>query len=114
MCGGILIGGLLDVLELEAVVEVAQSQTESQYQWGRRRRRRRGSRTCEKGTTGSDRERWLPDIQCNYDYKSVNWYGGEHFLRALLAADESHRQYLTDLHSNAIHASLPLDHRGNE
>ena len=31
VCGGVLVGGLLDVLELETVVEVVQNRAEGQY-----------------------------------------------------------------------------------
>ena len=37
MYGGVLVAGLLDVLELEAVVEVVQNRAESQHRWGRSR-----------------------------------------------------------------------------
>jgi hypothetical protein len=54
VCSGVLIGGLLDVLELEAVVEVVQSRAESQYRWGRQcrswRRSRRVSEVCRRAS----------------------------------------------------------------
>ena len=34
MCSDVLVGDLLDVLELEAVVEVLQSWAADQYRWG--------------------------------------------------------------------------------
>ena len=61
MCGGGIVGGLLDVLELEAVVEVVQSQAENRYRWGCRRRR--GLAPVRRGTTGSAGNVGLPDIQ---------------------------------------------------
>ena len=64
VCGGVLVGGLLDVLELETVVEVVQSRAENQYRWSRRRRP--WTRTCEQMDPGSDRVRWLTDIQCDW------------------------------------------------
>ena len=36
-----------------------------------------GLAPVSRGTTESNRERWLTDIQCNLHYKSVNWLGGE-------------------------------------
>ena len=44
-CSGVLLGGLLDVLELEAAVEVVQSCAADQYRLGHQRRRQ--SCTCE-------------------------------------------------------------------
>ena len=38
LCGGVLVSDLLDVLEVEAVVEVVQSQAENRYRWGRQHR----------------------------------------------------------------------------
>ena len=65
MCGGDLVGGLLDVLviELEAVVEVVQSRAADQYRWGWRCRP--WIAPVNRGTTGSYRERWLADIERN-------------------------------------------------
>ena len=63
VCGGGIIGCLLDVLELEAVVEVVQSRAENRYRWGRRRQP--WSRTCEQRDHREHRERWLTDIQCD-------------------------------------------------
>ena len=38
VCGGGVVGGPLDVLECEALVEVVQSRAENRYRWGRQRR----------------------------------------------------------------------------
>ena len=69
MCSGVLIGGLRDGLEVEAVVKVVQS-------WAAEQR----GRTCEQEDhreRHGDKECWLLDIQRNQLRKSVNIEGSQ-------------------------------------